>query len=182
MAKRIGVFIDVRDVYNHVVKRYGKGRKLNYYKYLQWVLDVGEIQVANAYGIQIDNEADIFISRLKQLGINCKFHRTENTHNFSWDCGLTVDVLSVSDKLDMVVLGCSTKNFRPLIKYLRDKGITVVVLACGISQYLKEVVTRFVEIPESMLEIKNEIDNATETNLSSGECSDATGQTSGDNP
>ncbi len=155
--KRIGVFVDVSDVYHALQAKYS--RKLNYEAVLAYVRELGEIQQAFAYGAQIGNHADKFIHCLTQIGFTPKYKAPKaqgkiKRRSANWDIGLTVDIFKMIDRLDMVVLGTSDGDFEPLVQFLRERGIDVLVLGCRISRELQNAATRAVEIPQSMLEEK----------------------------
>ena len=58
--KRIGVFVDVSNIYYCIGKKY-EYRKLDYRKYLDFITDLGELVKVIAYGSQMSNEAAGFI-------------------------------------------------------------------------------------------------------------------------
>lgn len=167
--KRIGVFCDVSNLYYCVCRKY-TGRKLDYQKYYDFVKGLGEIQIANAYGSQMRSEAHKFIKCLKSVGFNAKFKAPKEYKNTKrksdWDVGIAIDIVSMLDKIDTVILGSADSDMEPCVKYAMDRGLQVIVLACGVSSELHDVAHEVMEIPESMLEkerIIKEHDEATKT-------------------
>lgn len=150
MAKRLGVFVDTGSLYYCVGKKF-PGRKLDYQKYLAWFADLGEVQVAFAYGTQLKDEAGPFIRCLKTLGFNTRF-KVADHKRIDWGSQLTIDVIAALDRLDTVIIGSSDSNISPLVSYLREKGIKVIVFACGIGRELRENATTHTEIFEALLE------------------------------
>lgn len=148
--KRLGIFLDVGNLYYCIGKKFDK-RKLDYRKYLKYVEDLGETTRATAYGCQLNNEAVGFVHCLKQIGLQTKF-KTVKTHKSNWDVGLSIDIVRMSERIDIVILGSSNPNLVPVVEYVTQLGVDVIVVACGISKELKDVATDFIEIPESMLE------------------------------
>ena len=159
--KRIGVFVDVSNLYYCIHKKY-KGRKLDYRKYLAFIKDLGDMQVAIAYGSQMNNQASAFVYCLKAIGFNTKFKSPKTYVNLGetgirrkadWDVGIAIDIVKMIDRLDMVILGSGDGDMLPVVEWAMDKGVDVVVLASGISRDLKDKATKFIEIPESLLEV-----------------------------
>ena len=152
--KRVGLFMDVSNLYHTIGKKFS--RKLHYRKYMDFVADLGEIQQAVAYGAQVSNEATKFITCLKEIGYMTKYKApkafADGSMKANWDVGITVDVITMLDKLDLVVLGSADGDFSDLVAYVQARGVSCVVLACNISYELKDIATKCIEIPESLLE------------------------------
>jgi uncharacterized LabA/DUF88 family protein len=159
MSKRIGVFADVSNLYYCISLKF-KGRKLDYKAYYDFVVDLGDVQQAIAYGAQVENEAASFIHCLKEIGFTPKYKKPKAFHGegtklkrkADWDVGIVIDIVNMIDRLDLVVLGTADGDLEPLVSWVRQKGIDVIIVACGISRELKETATKFIEIPESLLE------------------------------
>jgi len=158
MAKRIGIFADVSNLYYCLGKKFG-GRKLNYEAYYKYVSGLGEIQRAIAYGAQEHSEAEDFISCLKIIGFETKYKTPKSygagdniKKKADWDVGIAVDIIEMADKLDMIFLGTADGDLEPVVEWSQRKGIEVIILACGISRDLRETAGTAIEIPESLLE------------------------------
>ena len=163
MAKRIGIFADISNLYYCVGRKYPE-RKLDYRKYLKFVKDIGDVTIAIAYGSQLASSASGFIYCLKQMGFQTKF-KTPKTYNnelpdgpilkrkADWDVGITMDIVNMIDRLDMVILGSGDGDMLPVVEWAMARGVEVVVIATGISKDLRDHCTKFIEIPESFLEV-----------------------------
>lgn len=158
--KRIGIFVDLSNLYFCVKARY-KARKIDYRKFYDFIADLGEIRLAIAYGSQIDNQAETFIHQLKEIGFLTKFKTPKEWHDASpgrsrrkadWDVGITLDVVQMCERLDLVVLATADGDLEPVVSYCMQKGIAVIILACNISRDLRDTATECIEIPESLLE------------------------------
>lgn len=154
--------MDVANLYGTISMKYGS-RKLDYKAYYAYVQDFGDVVMANAYGSQMNNEAAGFINCLKAIGYHPVYKRiksyqndTHIKHKADWDVGIAIDIVKAIANIDMVILGSADGDFQPLTKWILEQGKQVIVLACGISKDLRESCTEAVEIPESMLEDKNE--------------------------
>lgn len=155
---KIGLYMDVSNLY-YCIKKYYDGRKLDYSAYLDFVKEMGDLEITRAFMAQRGNEAYQFIHYLEALGYKViskspkAFHSPNGTkHKADWDVGLTIEVIKDAENLDMVILGTADGDFLPLVEYLKDKGTMVVVMACTISKELKDSANACIEIPESLLE------------------------------
>ena len=66
--------------------------------------------------------------------------------------------------LDMVVLGTADGDMAPVVQWCQGRGIPVVILASGISHELRDIVSKAIEMPESLLEAtspKRKVTNGT---------------------
>lgn len=166
--KRIGIFVDVSNIYYCVSKKYNK-RKLDYRKYYAFIADLGEIQQAIAYGAQLHGEANSFLHCLKKIGFAAKYKMTKTYQNIDGirrkadqDVAITIDIVNMINSMDMIVLGSADSDLAPTVEWARARGVDVVVIACGIARELKDTATKAIEIPESLLEeIKKEPENET---------------------
>ena len=162
MSKRIGIFCDVSNLYYCIGKKFDK-RKLDYREYLQYAKDLGDVQHAHAYGAQLNNEASGFIHCLRQIGFEPKYKSPKDYHNkdnfkskADWDVGIAIDIVRMIDRMDMIILGTADGDLTPVVEWAKEQGVDVIILACGISRELKDAATKFIEIPESMLETQKD--------------------------
>lgn len=145
--KRVGLFLDIDDLFHSVKTRYKKN--LDYEKYYEFIKNLGEIKIANAYGFQARKEATGFLKVLKRIGYEPIYKKLGT----SWHVGIAIDVIKNISDLDIIVLGVSSPCILELIKYCKDEGKTVVLLASGIRNELAELATETIEIPESLLKV-----------------------------
>lgn len=157
--KRIGIFVDVSNIYYCVSKKFGEHAKLDYQKYLDNIKDLGDIQQAVAYGAHKDNSASSFIHCLTTAGFKVKYKTPKSyrvgqevRYKADWDVGITVDVIKMLPKFDLVILGSADGDLEPLVQYILDQGGQVVIYACGISRQLKDTGITVIEITESLLQ------------------------------
>lgn len=154
--KRIGIFVDVNNLYYQVKKRYD-GRKVDYKAFYNYVRELGDIQIANAYSCDLQTNTIVtkFINCLQHIGFKCLFKEVLKHNYYSWDCGITTDILKALSRLDLIILGSSSNNFAPLLTHIRDMGIDIIIIASNINKELRTLATRYIEIPESFLEQPN---------------------------
>lgn len=166
MAKAIGIFVDVSNLYYCISKKF-TGRKLDYKKYKEFLKDYGEIAIINAYGAHLHNEARKFIHCLQQSGYDTKWKQPKVYHNDSvslseirrkadWDVGITIDIINavLDNKIQRVILGTADGDLTSVVEWCKKRHIDVIIVATGISKDLKTLVgdNNYVEIPESLLE------------------------------
>jgi uncharacterized LabA/DUF88 family protein len=173
MSKRVGIFMDVANLYGTIGARYGS-RKLDYKAYYTYASDFGDVVMSNAYGSQMKDEATGFINCLRDIGfspiykkIKCYHNDDHIKHKADWDVGIAIDIVKAIANLDMVILGSADGDFQSLTKWILEQGKQVLILACGISKDLRETCTEAIEIPESMLEGKNEKNKMEQTDRNS---------------
>jgi uncharacterized LabA/DUF88 family protein len=153
IMRKIAVFADVGNLYYCIGKKF-ESRKLDYRKYLEYAKTFGEVYQSYAYGSQVREEAKNFVLCLKQIGFMTKFkeNEREEKRRVNWNCGITVDVVNVVDRVDTVIIGSSDPDLLLVVEYIKNKGVGVIIIAAGIHRDLKKACNQFVEISEDMLE------------------------------
>lgn len=155
MAKRIGVFADVSNLYYTIKGKYK--RKLDYGKFMEFIADLGDVAVSLAYGAQREDQAQKFIKCLREAGFTPKYkeprtfnNKSQITHKADWDVGIAVDMIRYMDDVDMYILASADSDMIPVIEYLNERGKEVVVIGCGISHQLKDSTKECIEIAKSL--------------------------------
>lgn len=161
----MALFVDITDLYYKLLKKFGSG-KLDYSKYFEEVRTLAASGPTIAYGCQENNEASSFIKYLRSLSFITKYKRPyvlkigdRDIKRCSWLVGIAVDVFqSVENGDNNIVLGISNPDIIPLVKYLKERGISVTIFACSIPASLQRLTT-CVEITEDLLEGKSVLEN-----------------------
>lgn len=162
--KRLGIFMDVSNLYYCIHKKFD-GRKLDYDKFKAFVEDLGDIQQAIAYGAQLRDEANGFVHCLQQIGFTTKWkiaktYGSNKNEDFKrkadHDVTIAIDIVNMINSIDRIILGSADGDLVPVVEWAQQRGVDVVVLACGISRDLKAVATKAIEIPESLLEVRDD--------------------------
>lgn len=154
---KIGLFIDVSNIYFCVSKRF-QNKKLNYSHLLDYVKKMGEVSKASAFGVQVDNEAQPFITVLKSLGIDAHYRKPRTVkiddkiqpRKTPVTMNLAMSVIDALDKLDKIIIVSSDGDLAPLVTYVTDKGVPCTVIGCGINRDLRQA-CETVEISEEWL-------------------------------
>lgn len=153
--KRIGIFVDVSNLYYCVAKHF-RGRHLDYRHYYDFIKDFGEVVTATAYGAEMEDEAAKFKRVLTNIGFTPKYKPvkeiSKDIFKADWDIGITIDITLWTPNLDIIVLGSADGDLEPLVSWCRSQNTDVIVIACSISRHLKEVATECIEIPGSLVE------------------------------
>lgn len=133
--QRVGVFIDTQNLY-HSAKNLYK-RKVNFGEVVKEAVQGRVLIRAVAYVITSEaGDEKGFFDALKKMGIETK---TKDLQVFAggakkadWDVGLAVDAISLSGKLDSVVIVSGDGDFVPLVQYLKlSAGCQVEVVSFG---------------------------------------------------
>ena len=125
--KKVSIFVDVQNIYYTTRDTYA--RPFDYRKFWQQLSTKGEIVLANAYAIHRGDDKQLkFQTALKHIGFNVKLkpyiQRSDGSAKGDWDVGITIDVLSIADQVDAVVLLSGDGDFDLLLeKIKRDFNI-----------------------------------------------------------
>lgn len=149
---KIGIFIDVQNLYHSAKNLYG-GR-VNYKELIK--LLVGERKLARALGyvVRSDPETgeDSFFDALEKAGIELRMKDIQIFPNgvkkADWDVGIAVDAIRMAGMFDVIVLVSGDGDFIPLVKYLQiglGKGVEVAAFGKTSSSGLREVADNFID-------------------------------------
>jgi len=151
MSNRVGVFVDLSNQFYCVNKRWA-GRKIDFRKYLELATEGKEIHRAIAFGTQVDGSASKFITCLQHIGFVPHYRDITRGAWYDWSVGISVELFRHYLKLDEVVLGSSSMTMAPIVSWLREHGVIVTIIGCGISRELKDAADKYIEISENILE------------------------------
>lgn len=150
--QRVGIFIDTQNLY-HSAKNLYK-RKVNFGEVVKEALTGRVLIRAIAYVITSEaGDEKGFFDALKKMGIETK---TKNLQVFAggakkadWDVGLAVDAISLSNKLDSVVIVSGDGDFVPLVEYLKlSSGCQVEVVSFG-----KSTSSKLIEAADDFIDL-----------------------------
>jgi len=150
---RIGVFVDVQNMYHSAKNLYHA--RVNFRELLKIATANRELVRALAYVVKSDTEEErAFFDALKKSGFELKSKDLQIFHGgmkkADWDVGLTVDAISLSKQLDVVVIISGDGDFVPLVEYLKFCGVIIEVIAFerSTSARLIEVTNNFIDLEE----------------------------------
>ena len=151
--QRVGVFVDVQNMYYSAKALYGQ--KVDFGKILEIGLADRTLVRAIAYVIKTESEQEQpFFESLKQRGLELRAKELQTFYDGNkkgdWDIGIAMDVMRMVNKLDVVVLVSGDGDFAELLKHVRALGCRAEVLAFGqsSSSLLRSEAERFVDLSE----------------------------------
>lgn len=133
--QRVGVFIDVGNMYHSAKNLYGT--RVNFQEVLKTATALRLLIRAIAYVVRSHStEEQSFFEALEKQGFELKIKDLQvfpdGTKKGDWDVGLSVDAIKSADKLDVIVLVTGDGDYAPLVLYLKEnKGCIVEVMAFG---------------------------------------------------
>jgi uncharacterized protein (TIGR00288 family) len=151
-SQRVGIFVDVANMYYSAKNIHGT--RVNFGKILEDAVNDRDLVRAVAYVIKADSQdEDRFFEALGKQGFELKMKDLQvfagGAKKGDWDVGLSVDAISMSSKLDVVVLITGDGDYVPLVHYLKTAGgCRVEVMGFGESTSLKlrEAADKFVDL------------------------------------
>ncbi len=153
--QRVGIFIDVQNVY-HSAKNLYQAR-VNFQELVKILVNGRKLIRAVAYVVKSETVLGetAFFEALKKAGLELRLKELQvypgGIKKADWDVGLTVDAIRMANFLDVIILVTGDGDFLPLVEYLKwGLGRQVEVGAFGhtTSTKLKEIVDRFVDLEE----------------------------------
>lgn len=153
--QRVAVFIDAQNLY-HTARNLYK-RKVNFGAILKDAIAGRKLVRAMAYVIKTEQEDEkSFFDALTKLGIETKVKDLQifssGAKKADWDVGMAVDAITMSPKLDAVILLTGDGDFVPLVEYLQiHSGVQVEVVTFGksASMKLKEACDDFLDLSDN---------------------------------
>ena len=150
---RVGVFVDVQNMYHSAKNLYGA--RVNFNELLKEITAGRELVRAVAYVVKSDTEEEkAFFEALEKSGFELKSKDLQifpgGMKKGDWDVGFEIDVISMSKQLDVVVIVSGDGDYEPLVNYLKFGGL--IVESAGFrrstSSKLVEAVNNFMDLEE----------------------------------
>lgn len=139
--KRVGLFVDVCNLYYSIKSYIGPNARadFNLLKDIAEGEDGDKITKAIAYCNDVPNQ-QVFLAFLQGLGYEVKVkesHLVNSKPRLDWSVGITLDIVRSLDRLDLVVLCSSNREYAPVLDYCRERGVETLVVGANISEKLK---------------------------------------------
>ncbi|HIE25946.1 TPA: NYN domain-containing protein [Candidatus Poribacteria bacterium] len=130
--QRVGVFVDVQNMFYAAKDRYNA--RLDYLKLLDMIVGDRTVVAAVAYVVQMPEvDQTAFISFLEHNGYHVKSKelrmRLDGSAKGDWDMGIAIDIISMLDDLDVIILASGDGDFCALVEMVKKKGCRVEVVA-----------------------------------------------------
>jgi uncharacterized LabA/DUF88 family protein len=152
--QRVGVFVDVQNLYYSAKHLYNK--KVNFNTLLKEAIAERKLVRAIAYVIKADvKDEQTFYTVLGEIGFEV---RTKDLQVFyggakkgDWDVGIAMDVMRLAPKLDTVVFISGDGDFSDLLEHAKSLGCRTEVIAFGrtTSHKLLEVADLFIDLEKN---------------------------------
>jgi len=152
---RLGIFVDVQNIF------YGARKfnaKLDFDLLLEKTASKRRVIRAFAYVVQTsDVDQSGFMTMLQHKSFEVKSKnlrlRSDGSAKANWDIEMTIDMLSLSDKFDVIILVSGDGDFVPLVNILKTLGpfIEVYSFPHNTSRDLMEAADKYCAIDDSFL-------------------------------
>lgn len=152
--QRVGVFVDVANLYYSAKALYGK--KVNFAEILKEVVGNRKLIHALAYVVKAENpDEQKFFDALESMGFEVKMKELQVFYGGhkkgDWDVGIAMDTVRLAPKLDVVILASGDGDFLPLLEYLKGIGQRTELVAFG-----RSTSGRLVEVADTFLDLDKE--------------------------
>lgn len=153
MNQRVGIFIDVSNLY-HSAKNLYHGR-VNYQELIKNLSGGRPLIRAMAYVVRSDSSAGeaSFFEALQKAGLELRVKDlqvyNDGLKKGDWDIGMAIDAIRMSDLLDVIILVTGDGDFMPLIDYLKwglGRYVEVAAFGRSASSKIQEAADRFINI------------------------------------
>jgi len=131
--QRIGVFIDVQNIYHSAKNLYQK--RANFKEILKSAVAGRQLIRAICYGIRTESgDETAFFDALQRMGIEVKLKDLQifpgGMKKADWDVGLAIDAVRLSNSLDVIIIVSGDGDYVPLIEYVQStRGCRAEVVA-----------------------------------------------------
>lgn len=151
--QRVAVFIDTQNLYHSA--KHVHNAHVNFSSLVEAAVGSRQIVRAIAYVAKSKTgEEGAFFEAMLQSGIELKIKDVQEfasgAKKADWDVGMAVDAISLSTKVDAIVLATGDGDFVPLVEYLKGHGVMceVAAFAESTNQRLREVCDAFMDLSE----------------------------------
>ena len=132
--QRVGVFIDVQNLYYSAKNLYRA--KVNFGKILEDAISGRQLIRAIAYVVRAEEPLEqSFFDALEKGGYEVKIKDIQifpgGVKKADWDVGVVIDMIRLSNKLDVMVLVSGDGDYLHAVEYLRNQGHRIEVMAFG---------------------------------------------------
>lgn len=130
--QRVGIFIDVQNLYYSAKNIFNC--KVNFGEIVRSGVAGRKLIRAIAYVVRTPTgEEKPFFDALISQGIETKERDLQiffgGAKKADWDVGITVDVIRLTDLLDVIILVSGDGDYIPLVDYMQNRGRQVEIMA-----------------------------------------------------
>jgi len=154
IGQRVGVLIDVQNLYHSAKNLYGV--RVNFREILKLAVSGRNLIRVFAYVVRTKSgEEKLFFEALTKLGIETRVRDLQEFYGglkkADWDVGITIDAVRIAPGVDTVVLVSGDGDFLQLVEYLKNQGkrVEIIAFSRSASTRLKEMADEFIDIEKS---------------------------------
>jgi len=152
-SQRVAVLADAQNLYHTAQSLYS--RNIDYSKLLEKSVSGRELVRAIAYVIRADSpDEERFFEALIDIGFETKIKEIktfgDGSKKADWDVGMSIDAVTLGNKVDAVVLCTGDGDFSRLCSHLRHEGVRAEVMGFeqSTADELVEAADSFVNMTE----------------------------------
>jgi uncharacterized LabA/DUF88 family protein len=152
-SQRVAVLADAQNLYHTAQSLYS--RNIDYSALLSKAASEREVVRAIAYVIRADSpDEESFFEALVDIGFETKIKDIktfgDGTKKADWDVGMSLDAVTLGNKVDVVVLCTGDGDFSRLCSHLRHEGVRAEVFGFeqSTADELVAAADRFVDMAE----------------------------------
>jgi uncharacterized LabA/DUF88 family protein len=132
LDQRVAVFIDTQNLYHSARANYRSN--VNYHELMNRAVNGRKLIRAFAYVIKsVESTEEKFFEAIEEIGIEIRVKDLQVFHTGAkkadWDVGIAVDMIRLTDKVDVVVLASGDGDFIEVVRYCKSHGVRVEVMA-----------------------------------------------------
>jgi uncharacterized LabA/DUF88 family protein len=144
--QEVAVFVDVQNMYHSAKKTFG--RNLSYSKMLRFCVRSRRLVRSLAYVIDREGVDQVsFFDHLRYCGFEVRkrevIERMDGSRKAEWELGMAMDMLTIADKVDTIIIVSGNGVFADLVPALRAKGVKVE--ACAFRESMSDLLQRAVD-------------------------------------
>jgi uncharacterized LabA/DUF88 family protein len=133
-TNRIGVFVDVQNLFHWLREAFGDEVRLDYNALLKFAAERGEVVMANAYTARdgSNGRQERFLAALALMGFRVIVRPLKTLPNGAQkgnlDIEMAIDAVLAAHRLDEIILVTGDSDFAPVAERLAHKGKIVTVV------------------------------------------------------
>lgn len=154
MDQRVGVFVDVQNLYYSARSLYNA--RVNFANVLKEAVGERKLVRAIAYVIRASiPEEKNFFAALEKSGYEVKAKDLQifpgGAKKGDWDVGITMDMVQMMSKLDAIIIASGDGDYEDAVRYLKANGTRAEAIAFGrsTSSKLKDAVDDFIDLDDA---------------------------------
>jgi len=130
--QRVAIFMDTQNLYHSAKSNYRAN--VNYEELIRVAVNGRKLVRAFAYVIRSEeNTEEKFFGALTDIGIETRVKDLQVFHTGAkkgdWDVGIAVDMIRLTEKVDVVVLCSGDGDFLEVVRYCQSRGVRVELMA-----------------------------------------------------